>query len=97
MPGFDHHPSPAAVEEPVNVRSARYGRWLFLGYLLLYGAFVLLNAFDPQIMEKTPWGGVNLAILFGLGLIAAAFLLALVYDWICRFTADTSGDRKAGQ
>ena len=29
-------------------------------------------------------GGVSLAVLSGLGLIAAAFLLALVYAWLCR-------------
>jgi uncharacterized membrane protein (DUF485 family) len=28
--------------------------------------------------------GVNLAIVYGMGLIAAALVLALVYAWLCR-------------
>lgn len=57
---------------------------LFTLYLALYTGFVLLNAFAPSWMEVTPVAGINLAILYGLGLIASAFLLALVYDWLCR-------------
>jgi uncharacterized membrane protein (DUF485 family) len=64
-------------------RQVRLGHLLFLLYLAFYGAFVLVNAFAPQLMEKTPLGGVNLAVLSGLGLIVLAFLLALVYEWIC--------------
>lgn len=54
---------------------------LFGLYLLLYGGFVLLNAFSPQTMERTPWAGVNLAIWYGFGLIVAALVLALIYGW----------------
>jgi hypothetical protein len=38
-------------------------------------------------MEITPLWGVNLAILYGFGLIAAALLLALVYSWLCTAAA----------
>lgn len=62
-------------------RFSRFGLALFTVYLVLYGGFVLLNAFAPQIMETTPLAGVNLAILYGFGLIIAAFVLALVYGW----------------
>jgi uncharacterized membrane protein (DUF485 family) len=33
----------------------------------------------PDLLSKRPFGGVNLAIAYGMGLIAAAFLLAVVY------------------
>jgi hypothetical protein len=46
-------------------------------------------------MEATPLAGVNLAVLCGLGLIAVAFLLALLYDWLCREPAPR--DREAGR
>ena len=59
--------------------NARLGLVLFFLYLLLYGGFVLLNAFWPETMEATPIAGVNVAILYGAGLIFAAFVLALVY------------------
>jgi len=33
----------------------------------------------PDLLSLRPFGGVNLAILYGMGLIAAAFVLAVVY------------------
>ena len=93
MTGFDHGAhSPRELEsEPPSSRRVRYGRALFAFYLLLYGGFVLLNAFDPAMMERTPFAGVNLAVLYGLALIATAFFLALVYDWLCRVAESRRG------
>ena len=64
-------------------RNARIGLVLFVVYLLLYGGFVFLNAFSPATMEQLPLAGVNLAIIYGFGLIIAAIVLALVYGAIC--------------
>ena len=57
------------------------GMILFVLYLILYGGFVLLNAFAPETMEITPMAGVNLAIWYGVGLIVTAIALALIYGW----------------
>ena len=65
-------------------RNARIGLVLFGIYVLLYGGFVLLNAFAPETMEVTPLAGVNLAILFGFGLIGAAIVMSVVYGLLCR-------------
>ena len=51
----------------MNYRNARLGFFLFFVYLALYGGFVLLNAFAPQLMQWTPLAGINLAILYGFG------------------------------
>ena len=72
----------------MKTRNSRIGLALFLFYLLLYGGFVLLNAFSPTTMERTPIAGVNLAILYGFGLIIAAFVLALIYGLACKSTED---------
>ena len=71
-------------------RNARLGLILFGVYLALYGGFVLLNAFSPQTMESTPVAGVNLAILYGFGLIIGAIALALLYGFLCQADAETS-------
>lgn len=85
MAGFDHTPPPQQQPEPEqSVATVRLGRILFLFYLVLYGGFMLLNAFAPKLMEETPIAGVNVAVLYGLALIAVAFLLALIYDWLCQ-------------
>ncbi len=64
-------------------RSSRLGLTLFAVYLALYGGFVGLNTFAPTAMEATPWAGINVAILYGFGLILAAVVLALVYGIFC--------------
>jgi uncharacterized membrane protein (DUF485 family) len=67
-------------------RNARIGLVLFAVYLALYGGFVGLNTFAPQAMEMTPIAGINLAILYGFGLIIAAVVMAVLYGLLC--TAD---------
>ncbi|MBW3543696.1 MAG: DUF485 domain-containing protein [Planctomycetes bacterium] len=74
-------------------RNARIGLVLFAVYLVLYGGFVFLNAFSPRAMEAKPLFGVNLAILYGFGLIVAALVLALAYGFLCRSDALPEGDR----
>jgi uncharacterized membrane protein (DUF485 family) len=88
MPLHDHgSTAPTTHDSPeTSTRNARYGLILFAVYLALYGAFVGINAFAPQVMERKI-AGVNLAIWYGFGLIAAAFMLALVYGWLCRAPA----------
>jgi uncharacterized membrane protein (DUF485 family) len=67
-------------------RTSIIGFLLFDVYLVLYGGFVLLAAFSPESMEVTPLAGVNLAIWYGFGLIAAALVLALIYGWASRLS-----------
>lgn len=97
MAALDHGPNvPDETEHPETVsRNTRYGLVLFAVYLALYVTYVLVNAFAPQVMERTPVAGVNLAVLSGFGLIAAAFLLALLYGWLCRNGAGTDADGEA--
>lgn len=73
--------------------NSRLGVMLFGVYLLLYGGFVLLAAFAPEAMEKTPLAGVNLAIWYGFGLIVVALVLALVYGWMCRPSKRSVADK----
>jgi uncharacterized membrane protein (DUF485 family) len=57
----------------------RVGLWLFWIYVLLYVGFMGLVLFRPDLLSIRPFGGVNLAIAYGMGLIAGAFLLAIIY------------------
>jgi uncharacterized membrane protein (DUF485 family) len=80
-----HHPAPPSPGEDRHAgRNARYGLVLFFIYLALYAGFLLLNAFAPEQMGEPFVLGLNLAVVYGLGLIFAAFALALVYAWLCR-------------
>ena len=75
--------------EPVNravtgSASSRIGMTLFWIYVLLYAGFMVLVLFRPDLLSLRPFGGVNLAIAYGMGLIAGAFVLAIVYLAACR-------------
>ncbi len=73
-------------------RNARIGLILFVIYVLFYAAFVWMSAFRPAAMAEPFLGGVNLAVCYGFGLIIAAFVLAIVYMFVCRDAVE--GDAK---
>ena len=58
--------------------------------MLLYGGFVLINTFAPEMMEQTPIDGINLAIIYGFGLIVSALVLALIYGALCKGEDDVA-------
>jgi len=78
-------------------RNTRIGLRLFFVYLVLYGAFVLTNAFAADWMEYTLFAGVNVAILSGVGLIIIALLLALAYGWMCDPDAESSPNQEVDE
>jgi len=55
--------------------------------LACVAGFVALAAFASSAM-KADIGGVNLAIVYGLGLIVLAFIMALIYMAMCRNDMD---------
>lgn len=78
-------------------RNARIGLILFAVYLALYGGFVYLSAFQAEAMESTPFAGLNLAVLYGFGLIIAALVLALIYGWLCRESGSEGSSQEGDQ
>jgi uncharacterized membrane protein (DUF485 family) len=64
---------------PTPPRASRMGLALFWIYVALYGGFMMLVLVRPDLLSLRPFGGVNLAITAGMGLILAAFVLAVVY------------------
>lgn len=93
MAGFDHGPNEPGEQENHETisRNTRLGLILFVVYLLLYGGFVFLNTFSPAQMEVVVFAGLNLAIVYGFTLIIAAFVLAIIYGWLCRNDVASSG------
>jgi len=75
----------------------RLGLGLFAVYLLLYVGFMLLCAFAPAVMELRPMGGLNLALLYGFGLIIAAVVLAMIYGGLCRVAPPPADAADAGK
>jgi uncharacterized membrane protein (DUF485 family) len=77
-------------------RNARAGLALFAIYVVLYGGFIFLCVFRSAAMGTVVLWGMNLAIAYGFGLIAAALVLALIYMVICHRPA-TGGKQGGGR
>jgi uncharacterized membrane protein (DUF485 family) len=86
MVGIDHGPAESSEERSpeLQARHARLGLGLFAVYFVLYAIFMGLAAFAPARLAARPLGGVNLALVYGFGLIATAIILAFLYGWLCR-------------
>ncbi len=77
---FKHSGQPAEQEDARTVaHNTRIGLWLFMVYVACYGGYMVLSAFRPEWMKREVLAGVNLAVVYGFGLIVAALALALVY------------------
>ncbi len=64
--------------------NAWLGAVLFCGYAFLYAGFIYLSAFSRERMAADVISGVNLAVVYGFGLIFAAFAVACIYMLLCR-------------
>ena len=78
------HPSNAPRIDPAQLYNARLGLVLFFVYFSMYALFVGLIVYDYRIMARPVLAGVNLAIVYGMGLILSAIVLAVVYAMLCR-------------
>lgn len=61
----------------------RLGVILFFVYLLVYAGFVAIGIFYPQMMGAKAIAGLNLAFVYGMGLIVLAIIMGLVYNYFC--------------
>lgn len=81
------------IDPPTTTREQRHnsklGLQLFAFYFAFYFSFVAINAMSPSMMEWQPWGGLNLALLYGFGLIVLALILAFVYGMFAQSAAAT--------
>ncbi len=78
-----HEPAQKTGPDPAFLYKRRLGAWMFLLYALVYAGFVVVNLVRPGAMEIVLFGGLNLAVVYGFGLIVFALLLALVYSRAC--------------
>ncbi len=74
--------------EATIARNAKNAIYLFFVYVAFYAAFMYLSAFEPAVMATMPFGGLNLALVYGMFLIVLALILALIYMWMCKTTND---------
>jgi hypothetical protein len=78
-----HEPAAKGGRDPASQYKTRLGVWMFLVYGLIYAGFVAINLLWPGAMESVVALGLNLAVVYGFGLIVFALILAIVYNAAC--------------
>ena len=91
-----HEPAVVSGKDPAFAYKRRLGVVFFLIYAAVYAGFVALNLIKPALMEITVLAGLNLAVVYGFGLILFAFLMALLYNHACSRKETELADRPEG-
>ena len=71
--GFDH----------ASAKKQKLGVIFFFVYLIVYSVFVAIGVFNYELMGEIVLGNLNLAIVYGFGLIIFAVFLGIIYNAIC--------------
>jgi hypothetical protein len=79
-----HEPARDSGPDPASVYKTRLGLWMFLLYCLFYAGFVMINVLTGgKAMQAIVLSGMNLAVVYGMGLIVLALVMALIYNHLC--------------
>jgi uncharacterized membrane protein (DUF485 family) len=76
---------------------ARLGIYYAIIYSVVYSVFVALNVVTPQIMSIIIIAGLNLAVVYGIGLIVLAIVMGLIYNHMCTKKEDAMNEIQEGQ
>jgi uncharacterized membrane protein (DUF485 family) len=78
-----HEPAARQSRDPAAAYKTSLGLKMFIFYSLFYGGFVAINLLAPVLMEARIAFGLNLASVYGFGLIVLALVMALIYNHMC--------------
>ena len=79
---FHEHAAPVG-DDPALGYKKKVGVRLFFVYGAFYVGFIAVNLIKPAVMERIVLYGLDLAVVYGFGLILSAVLFALVYNRLC--------------
>lgn len=78
-----HGPAVKMGKDNASPAKTRLGVILFLVYSAVYAGFVAINTIVPSAMAKPMFLGLNLAVVYGFGLIILAIVMGVVYNHVC--------------
>jgi len=89
-----HGPSTEWQAEKSQSYKTRLGIIMFAIYTPIYLAFILISVISPSTMSKDV-GSLNVAIVYGFGIIVLAIIQAVIYNAIC--SAKERHDHEVGE
>lgn len=90
---MEHEPFVEWEEDRATKYKAKIGLWMFIGYFVIYAGFIIINVFNPKLMG-IDMGSLNVAIVYGFGLIVLALVMALIYNALCGWAEEKEKKRK---
>lgn len=79
---MSHGPATQWGKDHAAAAKSKLGLSMFIVYTFIYAGFIFINVVFPKWM-KIDIGSVNLAIVYGFGLIVIALVQAVIYNHIC--------------
>jgi len=70
---------------------------MFFFYSIFYVGFIAINVISPAMMGKKVLFGLNLAVVYGFGLIISALILAVIYNNACASKERDLNTKKTGE
>ncbi len=94
---MSHGPAADWGEDKAAPYKAKLGIYLFIFYSLVYAVFVAINVISPKSMGAIIFAGLNLASIYGFGLIILAIVMGLIYNYMCTQKEYELNGRKEGK
>ncbi len=89
-----HGPAAELSDDNASEKKANLGIIFFFIYFLLYGGFVAIGVFNYELLAHEFAGGVNLALVYGMGLIGFAVILGMLYNFLCSRYEDDMNEKE---
>lgn len=83
-------------QEIVTQQKSKLGIRLFFVYLIFYAGFVIIGVFNYELLSTSVLFGLNLAVVYGIGLIVFAVILGVIYNYFCSKYEDESTNLTKG-
>ncbi len=83
-----HGPAADWGEDKASEYKSTLGIKLFIVYCIVYAIYVAINVISPKAMAIIIFAGLNLACVYGFGLIILAIIMGLIYNSMCTAAED---------
>jgi uncharacterized membrane protein (DUF485 family) len=88
-----HEPAVELGADYASKKKTRLGIILFFVYAAIYAIFVYIGLVHTDLLGIKAIGKVNLAVVYGMGLIILAGVMGFIYSLICTRMEDKMNRR----